>query len=674
MHTHSTDTPSLGSFEILDAPEFDEEFWKKRRTEALRKFHEMMEEVDAVSTIRCTTNQDVRSGKDTFSDLFRANLHLNGISCRTRGRTVYDASTPVDREIVFPRNMLCKHMGETAEWYQGIDIAEKRRDIFFVLHSLFEEGAQNSTYGEKLQVPHMLLLEELTTTLHQGGISGFPMLEALKVAHRGEEFAHDKPRIDVSVPDRKEIILKCTSPNTVHVYAKCWTPRWLCGGVTTILQYDLSLIPAKGTFPDCILYDGIKALATFPGNVEGRSEPHSKDPLLNSEHADPAIIKNTASIVYDPSEAQGFSVIASFASKALTASSMLLPMPHMIPVAQIPTAEREIIAKSSVTNIAQSSLPPTKTGAVTTNKKVAKENLSSQYANTKPETPVSATFDDASPATNTKSVASENNNAAKLEQRVTTTDTAKEPSHAKTDSITANAALNHNAGDNRQPATLTAIAEHNYAADADTVDITIDTASPTSEDSKVTEEVQPTYTEPETDDASMVHDHSVSIGTASPESENQKVADIPTDATVSPRTANMTLSSIHSEESQNIDEQSQSADKQRRSFWDKIREFFVSIGHGVQRLLTAIKNTFRSRAASEEETPISHEYATDEQPRTTEDSIAAPEELTSTVPEEQHTRQTETPQKEEAYNVPGSVTSSVDVSQSGEKRSSISKG
>ncbi|WP_169193341.1 hypothetical protein [Anaplasma platys] len=334
MPVHTSDTPSDEGFEILKTQDFNTaEYWRSRRTESVKQFNDSMRDVDAVHEIHGTLIKDVSSGKNTFSDLFRANIHLNGLPCRTVGRGLYEASTVEERETIFPRQQISRLLGITEQQYRTIDTAEKRRDVFFVLHSLFEKAVNDATSTEQLHVPHMLLLEELTTTLHQGGVTGFPLLKVLQAAHKEEEFISDKPRMDRSTPDSKEITLMCTEPNKVSVHAKCWTPKWLGGGVTTILQYDISFLPREGNLPERILYDGLKVLVAFPGTAEGHTTPHSEAHLLESMNSGvPGGILNIAEESNFKYPDTGFSVVANFSCKAFTVPSMLLPTFHEIPI------------------------------------------------------------------------------------------------------------------------------------------------------------------------------------------------------------------------------------------------------------------------------------------------------------------------------------------------------
>ena len=330
MPTHTSTTPSEKSFEATSSLERDvAEHWKRRRSESVLQFAGLISGADVLDDIRGKLKKDELSGKDTWSDLFRATIKINGLDCKERGKQIFDASAEDMREAKFPRDRLCAYMGMTEQQYRKIDTYSKRRDIFFVLNSLFENATSAASAPSQLQIPHMLLIEELATTLHQGGITGFPLIQILQSGHKEDEYVNDKPRIDNSVQDRKEITLYCDDPNKISVVARCWTPKWLGGGVMTSLQYYMSFLPGKGSRPDSILYDKVELFVTFPSAVAGHTGPPSEEDLARSINssitASELEHKNLDNFTYPET---GLTVHAGFERKALTARSMLLPTPE----------------------------------------------------------------------------------------------------------------------------------------------------------------------------------------------------------------------------------------------------------------------------------------------------------------------------------------------------------
>ncbi|QJC27725.1 hypothetical protein ANPL_03335 [Anaplasma platys] len=293
------------------------------RAPTLQAFWDRMRSIDAVDAIRSTHIRNVRSGRDTFNDIFRVNFALNDRKAPLIAGGVHGllATVPeAERESKFPRQQLCEYMGITEDQYKEIDSNGYRRDVFYVFLSLFED-AKSSDTGGNLHTPHMLLIEELVTTLNAGCVCGFPYGEIAEVTKDSIINMNVQEEPNGSRAASYKATVTCTEPNRISVAATLRTSAWLSLGVETHLSYDITLNDDK-----TISYQNVHTTAAFQGIDRMRSHALFEDHLKNPS--------SSYSLQQDPPQIypvrQGLILATPLKGKTFTVASMLSSSPQTV--------------------------------------------------------------------------------------------------------------------------------------------------------------------------------------------------------------------------------------------------------------------------------------------------------------------------------------------------------
>lgn len=200
--------------------------------------------IDFMKSLRNVQKQNVLNGEITLSNLLSTNLHVNSCSYTAEDAShILHNSTETQKEKVFPRKQLCEYMGITEEQYREIDTLGNRRDSFVILQTLFEKASK--TKRRKRKVPHMLLIEELVSTLNAECIGEFLYDTAIIAMGRGAK-KECVPWIKLGTyPEEKNISIECTDPNRVTVRMEFklnpWWPKryW---GIKMRVEYDIAVV------------------------------------------------------------------------------------------------------------------------------------------------------------------------------------------------------------------------------------------------------------------------------------------------------------------------------------------------------------------------------------------------------------------------------------------------
>ena len=296
-----------------------------RRSAALKEFWEELRKVNALYSIRSTHIGNVLDGADTSKDLFRVGCSLNDKRvCGIPGGfdQILSYTLEEDRESKFPRQQLCEYLEITEQQHKEIDAYGYRRNVFLVLLTLFE-SAHASDRSAKFQVPHILLLEELVTTLNGGCILGCPYVELASAAREdikdieNEELYPCRPLPKIL----SNVSVTCTSPNRITVYASVGLLPWLGIGTETSLSYDVTVVDDK-----YIAYHNVCATVLLHGTDKKLSKKQYAEFCINPETG--------YSLQQDPPsvfpEKEGLILNASLPGGAFTAKSMLSSVPERV--------------------------------------------------------------------------------------------------------------------------------------------------------------------------------------------------------------------------------------------------------------------------------------------------------------------------------------------------------
>lgn len=299
----------------------------RRRSDALKEFWEKMRNADTLHCLRGTHANDVLAGETTFGDLFRVGCSLNEKKASSIASNFSELNSHVsveERERKFPIQQLCEHIGITEQQYRKIDKYGYRRDIFYALLSIFED-TQGDDNNMNFQVPHVLLLEELTTTLN-GGIFSFPYVQLAQSANMSSEDMYDEElRPHRTQTTHSKVDVTCTSPNKITVTATAALPNWLGICFETRLSYDVAVIDDKSiSYHNAnvtVILEGADA-KRFDAAYREFCRDHTKS--YNPQQAPPTIFpEKEGLILYTPLKAAAF-----------TTQSMLFPCPEKVTLAE----------------------------------------------------------------------------------------------------------------------------------------------------------------------------------------------------------------------------------------------------------------------------------------------------------------------------------------------------
>lgn len=309
------------------------------RAPTLKAFWDRMRTIDSIDALRSMHIKNVRSGRDTFHDLFRIDFSLNGRKAPlVEGgfRGILSRVPEAERESKFPRTELCEYMGMTEEQYKELDYNGYRRDAFYLLQSLFED-AKDRNPNENFHVPHTLLIEELVTTLNAGCVCGFPYGEIAEVTKDAIINMNAQGQLNGGNSALYKVKVTCTEPNKISVSATLRTSEWLSLGVETLLSYDVTVNDDKS-----ISYENVHMTAVF----QGMDQMYSNI-LLEEYRNNPAI---AYSLQQDPPKTypvkQGLILATPLQGKTFTAESMLSSSPQKAP-SQVDTSAQHEAGKTT---------------------------------------------------------------------------------------------------------------------------------------------------------------------------------------------------------------------------------------------------------------------------------------------------------------------------------------
>lgn len=143
----------------------------------LRNFREIMSNARILNDMSREREQDILSGQETYDDLPRLGLSINGTPVPKNSGSLPSKIPSLDTTLLdFWRINLENVVGLTEEKYKEIDVSGKRNDLYKTFSSIF---ATACTYVMRdIKVPSPLLIEELITTLNRKSIANFPCMRA----------------------------------------------------------------------------------------------------------------------------------------------------------------------------------------------------------------------------------------------------------------------------------------------------------------------------------------------------------------------------------------------------------------------------------------------------------------------------------------------------------------
>ncbi|MCU7612467.1 hypothetical protein [Anaplasma capra] len=222
-------------------------------------FH--LSELSVSSAIRRGSESAPSESASSFlRDIARSSITLNGAYFfDTEKRAVLNAALERNHSSADEAQSALYSMMETKGYVASHDTKERTR-AFSVLKTMFEHTLQGPD-GAKYAMPHPALLEEMISSMHQGGVYSLPIIDLSIVSMWLLEphllYNSRKEGLDW----RTDTYIHCTNSNRVDVLMLAPMIHWIWGVARASVSYELHFSPENNS----ILYKNARLCVVLPG-------------------------------------------------------------------------------------------------------------------------------------------------------------------------------------------------------------------------------------------------------------------------------------------------------------------------------------------------------------------------------------------------------------------------